>query len=91
MAGDRAAASLLQSDGTAIRIMHGRGKPGESVHATASTGDSETQRARLSSHRLTISGRLLEDFGVRSEINMIVGARDASVTGPVQNEIVVLA
>jgi hypothetical protein len=31
-----------------------------------------------------------EDFGVRSEINLVVQARDAVVTGPVQTEIVAL-
>ena len=30
------------------------------------------------------------DFGVRSEINMIVQARDAVVTGPLQTEILAL-
>jgi Xaa-Pro aminopeptidase len=30
------------------------------------------------------------EFGVRTEINMVVGNRDAEVTGPVQAEIVTL-
>jgi Xaa-Pro aminopeptidase len=36
-------------------------------------------------------GVYFDDFGVRSEINMIVGPRDARVTGPVQTAIVALA
>ena len=32
-------------------------------------------------------GVYFDDFGVRTEINMIVGARDAAVTGPLQTEI----
>jgi Xaa-Pro aminopeptidase len=35
-------------------------------------------------------GVYFEDFGVRSEINLVVQARDAVVTGPVQTEIVAL-
>jgi Xaa-Pro aminopeptidase len=35
-------------------------------------------------------GVYFRDFGVRSEINMIVDARDATVTGPLQTEIVIL-
>jgi hypothetical protein len=36
-------------------------------------------------------GVYFDDFGVRSEIIMIVGPRDARVTGPVQTAIVALA
>ena len=35
-------------------------------------------------------GLYFEDFGVRSEINMLVRDRDAIVTGPAQTEIVTL-
>ena len=35
-------------------------------------------------------GVYFADFGVRTEINMVVAARDASVTGPRQTEIVAL-
>jgi hypothetical protein len=31
-----------------------------------------------------------DDFGVRTEINMVVSARDAAVTGPIQTEILAL-
>ena len=33
-------------------------------------------------------GLYFDDFGVRTEINMIVAARDAAVTGPLQTELV---
>ncbi len=33
-------------------------------------------------------GLYFEDFGVRTEINMVVGTGDATVTGPLQTEIV---
>jgi Xaa-Pro aminopeptidase len=36
-------------------------------------------------------GLYFEDFGVRTEINMIVSAREAVVTGPLQTGIVALA
>ena len=35
-------------------------------------------------------GVYFSDFGVRTEINMIVSARDATVTGPLQTEILAL-
>jgi Xaa-Pro aminopeptidase len=35
-------------------------------------------------------GVYFEDFGIRSEINMIVGDKDATVTGPRQAEMLVL-
>jgi hypothetical protein len=36
------------------------------------------------------TGVYFPDFGIRSEINMIVEPRDASVTGPLQTEILAL-
>ena len=35
-------------------------------------------------------GLYFDDFGVRTEINMIVQAREAVVTGPLQHELVAL-
>ena len=35
-------------------------------------------------------GVYFADFGVRSEINMIVGGNEAAVTGPLQHEILAL-
>ena len=93
---DRAAASVLQSAGYGDRILHRTGHSlGESVHGNGvNMDDYETHddRRLLVGTGFTIEpGVYFEDFGVRSEINMIVGPRDASVTGPVQKEIVALA
>jgi Xaa-Pro aminopeptidase len=93
---DRAAASVLRSAGYGDRILHRTGHSlGESVHGNGvNMDDYETHddRRLLAGTGFTIEpGVYFEDFGVRSEINMIVGSRDASVTGPVQKEIVALA
>jgi Xaa-Pro aminopeptidase len=92
---DRAASSVLQSAGYGDRILHRTGHSlGETVHGNGvNMDDYETHddRRLLVGTGFTIEpGVYFEDFGVRSEINMIVGPRDASVTGPVQKEIVAL-
>ena len=93
---DRAASSVLHGAGYGDRILHRTGHSlGESVHGNGvNMDDYETHddRRLLVGTGFTIEpGVYFEDFGVRSEINMIVGPRDASVTGPVQQEIVALA
>jgi Xaa-Pro aminopeptidase len=93
---DRAASSVLKSAGYGGRILHRTGHSlGESVHGNGvNMDDYETHddRRLLVGTGFTIEpGVYFEDFGVRSEINMIVGPRDATVTGPVQTEIVALA
>ncbi len=92
---DRAASSVLRSAGFGDRIVHRTGHSlGESVHGNGvNMDDYETHddRRLLVGTGFTIEpGVYLEDFGVRSEINMIVGPRDARVTGPVQTAIVTL-
>ena len=92
---DRAASSVLRSAGFGDRIMHRTGHSlGESVHGNGvNMDDYETHddRRLLVGTGFTIEpGVYLEDFGVRSEINMIVGPRDARVTGPVQTAFVTL-
>ena len=92
---DRAASSMLRSAGFGDRIVHRTGHSlGESVHGNGvNMDDYETHddRRLLVGTGFTIEpGVYLEDFGVRSEINMIVGPRDARVTGPVQTAIVTL-
>ena len=77
------------------RILHRTGHSlGEAVHGNGvNMDDYETHddRRLLVGTGFTIEpGVYFDDFGVRSEINMIVGPRDASVTGPVQTEIVAL-
>src|SRR5262249_38306716 len=92
---DRAASLVLQSAGYADRILHRTGHSlGESVHGNGvNMDDYETHddRRLLTGTGFTIEpGVYFETFGIRSEINMIVHARDAVVTGPLQTEIVAL-
>jgi Xaa-Pro aminopeptidase len=92
---DRAARSVLQSAGYGDRILHRTGHSlGEAVHGNGvNMDDFETHddRRLLVGTGFTIEpGVYFDDFGVRSEINMIVGPRDAAVTGPLQTEILTL-
>ena len=92
---DRAASSVLREAGYGDRILHRTGHSlGESVHGNGvNMDDYETHddRRLLPGTGFTIEpGVYFEDFGVRTEINMIVTARDAVVTGPLQMEIVPL-
>ena len=89
---DRAAADVLRNAGYAERILHRTGHSlGESVHGNGvNIDDYETRddRRLLPGTGFTIEpGVYFEDFGVRTEINMIVTDRDALVTGPLQTEI----
>jgi Xaa-Pro aminopeptidase len=90
---DRAASSVLRDAGYGDRILHRTGHSlGESVHGTGvNMDDYETHdnRRLLPGTGFTIEpGLYFDDFGVRTEINMIVAARDAAVTGPLQTELV---
>jgi Xaa-Pro aminopeptidase len=92
---DRAASSVLRSAGYGNAILHRTGHSlGESVHGNGvNMDDYETHddRRLLVGTGFTIEpGVYFDDFGIRSEINMIVGPRDARVTGPVQTAIVAL-
>src|SRR5207247_2013087 len=92
---DRAARSVLQAAGYADRILHRTGHSlGQSVHGNGvNMDDYETHddRRLLAGTGFTIEpGLYFDDFGVRSEINMIVRDRDATVTGPLQSKIVAL-
>jgi Xaa-Pro dipeptidase len=92
---DRAAASVLRSAGYGDRILHRTGHSlGEDVHGTGvNMDDYETHddRRLLTGTGFTIEpGLYFDDFGVRTEINMIVCAGEAVVTGPLQTGIVAL-
>jgi len=92
---DRAASAVLRSAGYAKQILHRTGHSlGESVHGNGvNMDDYETHddRRLLPGTGFTIEpGVYFDDFGIRSEINMIVQDRDAPVTGPRQTEIVAL-
>jgi Xaa-Pro aminopeptidase len=89
---DRAASSVIHAAGYGDRILHRTGHSlGESVHGNGvNMDDYETHddRRLLPGSGFTIEpGVYFDDFGVRTEINMVVSARDAAVTGPLQTEI----
>jgi Xaa-Pro aminopeptidase len=90
---DRAAAGVLREAGYAGQILHRTGHSlGEAVHGNGvNMDDYETHddRRLLPGTGFTIEpGVYFDDFGVRTEINMIVQAHDAVVTGPLQTQIV---
>ena len=92
---DRAASSVLRSAGYGNQILHRTGHSlGEEVHGTGvNMDDFETHddRRLLTGTGFTIEpGVYFDDFGVRSEINLIVQSREAVVTGRLQTEIVAL-
>jgi Xaa-Pro aminopeptidase len=92
---DRAARAVLQQRGYGERILHRTGHSlGESVHGNGvHLDDYETHDDRriLPGTGFTVEpGVYFETFGIRSEINVFRGERDAIVTGPRQAEIVTL-
>jgi len=92
---DRAASTVLTDRGYGESILHRTGHSlGESVHGNGvNMDDYETHddRRLLPGTGFTIEpGVYFDDFGVRTEINMTVSARDAAVTGPLQREILAL-
>jgi Xaa-Pro aminopeptidase len=92
---DRAASTVLRDAGYADNILHRTGHSlGETVHGNGvNMDDYETHddRRLLPGTGFTIEpGVYFDDFGVRTEINMVVAARDATVTGPLQSEILAL-
>jgi Xaa-Pro dipeptidase len=92
---DRAASDVIRARGYGDGILHRTGHSlGESVHGNGvNMDDYETHddRRLLPGAGFTIEpGVYYNDFGVRTEINMVAGARDASVTGPLQTEILTL-
>jgi len=92
---DKAAASIIRSAGYGDHIWHRTGHSlGESIHGNgANMDDYETHddRRLLPGTGFTIEpGVYFDDFGVRTEINMVVESRDATVTGPVQTAILAL-
>ncbi len=92
---DRAASDVLRQAGYGPHILHRTGHSlGETVHGNGvNMDDYETHddRRLLEGTGFTIEpGLYFDDFGVRSEINMVVGSGDATVSGPRQMEIVAL-
>jgi Xaa-Pro aminopeptidase len=92
---DRAARAVLHEAGFAAHILHRTGHSlGETVHGNGvHLDDYETHDDRriLPGTGFTIEpGLYFETFGVRTEINMFRGEREATVTGPAQTAIVTL-
>jgi Xaa-Pro aminopeptidase len=92
---DRASMAVLNGAGYGDAILHRTGHSlGESVHGNGvHMDDYETHddRRLLPGTGFTIEpGLYFSDFGIRSEINMIVREKDATVTGPRQTEMVAL-
>jgi Xaa-Pro aminopeptidase len=92
---DRATSGVLREAGYGDAILHRTGHSlGESVHGNGvNMDDYETHddRRLLPGTGFTIEpGVYFPDFGIRSEINMVVGEDDATVTGPAQTEILAL-
>ena len=92
---DRAARAVLVAAGFKSQVLHRTGHSlGESVHGNgAHLDDFETHddRRLLPGTGFTVEpGVYLPDFGVRTEINVFRGDREALVTGPCQGAIVPL-
>ena len=92
---DRAARQVLESAGYGDAVLHRTGHNlGESVHGNgAHLDDYETHDDRRlePGTGFTIEpGLYFDSFGVRSEINVFLGEREARVTGPCQTELVPL-
>jgi Xaa-Pro aminopeptidase len=92
---DRAAMTVLRDAGYADNILHRTGHSlGTTVHGNGvNMDDYETHddRRLLAGSGFTIEpGVYFDDFGVRTEINMVIAQRDAAVTGPRQTEIAAL-
>ena len=92
---DRAASTVLRAAGYGANILHRTGHSmGETVHGTGvNMDDYETHddRRLLPGTGFTIEpGVYFPDFGIRTEINMIVRAGSAEVSGPLQSAILAL-
>jgi Xaa-Pro aminopeptidase len=93
---DRAAREVIDRAGFGKQFVHRTGHSlGEEVHGNGvHMDDYETHddRRLIPGTGFTIEPGIYTDrFGVRTEINMFVGTREATVTGPRQTEIVTLA
>jgi len=92
---DEAARAVLEGQGYGDRIVHRTGHSlGENVHGNGvHMDDFETHddRRLLPGTGFTVEpGLYFDTFGVRTEINVYRGEREAVVTGPRQSEVVTL-
>ncbi len=93
---DRAARTVLEQAGYGEWILHRTGHNlGRDVHGNGVHMDdyeSHDDRRLLAGTGFTIEpGLYFESFGVRTEINVYYGRREALITGPVQTEILRLS
>ena len=89
------AATVVERAGFGAQFIHRTGHSlGEEVHGNGvHMDDYETHddRRLLPGTGFTIEPGVYTDrYGVRTEINMFVGEREARVTGPLQQEVVIL-
>src|SRR5216683_3478737 len=92
---DKAARDVIAKAGYGKYFFHRTGHSiGERVHGNGANMDGlETKDIRRIIPRTCFSiepGIYLPEFGIRSEVNVYVGDREASVTGAVQNEVLPL-
>ena len=92
---DRVCRDVIESAGFGAQFIHRTGHSlGEDVHGNGvHMDDYETHddRRLIPGTGFTIEpGIYTDEYGVRTEINMFVGEREARVTGPRQSEIVTL-
>ena len=90
---DRAARGVIAEHGLADRFIHRTGHSlGETVHGNGvNMDDLETHDDREIIPLIGFSiepGIYLDEFGVRSEVNVFVGEGEARITGAVQQELV---
>ncbi len=90
---DDAAREVIDRKGYGTFFVHRTGHSiGEDVHGNGANMDNfETHDERRIIPRTCFSiepGIYLHDFGIRSEVNVFTGAREARVTGEIQTEIV---
>jgi Xaa-Pro dipeptidase len=92
---DRAARDTIRKAGYAKYFVHRTGHSiGENIHGNGANMDSlETRDDRKIIPHTCFSiepGIYLPDFGIRSEVNVYVGEKEARVTGAIQEEILPL-
>jgi Xaa-Pro aminopeptidase len=93
---DRACRAVLERDGFGAQFIHRTGHSlGTEVHGNGvHMDDYETHddRQLVPGTGFTIEpGIYTKEFGVRTEINMVVGPKSAAVTGPCQQALVRIA
>jgi Xaa-Pro dipeptidase len=92
---DRAAREIIRKAGYTKYFVHRTGHSiGQEIHGNGANMDSlETRDDRKIVARTCFSvepGIYLPEFGIRSEVNVYVGEREARVTGAIQEEILAL-